>query len=167
MHGYKLRKMAGENSWIYPIKHTSIYTALHQLAESGLVAFSTELHEGRARKVYSLTGAGRRELESWLAEPPASDVMFSDLVAFKVSAQTNENIDASKDWMRNTIGRLNDQIAEHQGNLEGQAARSEYSRMAIEYGIDILRLRVQLLERAVRTGARESRSAAVPAAGLA
>lgn len=137
-----------------------IYTALHQLAESGLVAFRTERHEGRARKVYSLTDAERRAFESWLAEPPESDVMFSDLVAFKVAAQTNENIDASKEWMRTTIGRLKHQIAEHQANLEEQIARTEFSRMAIEYGIDMLRLRVQLLERAVARGSPEARGAA-------
>ncbi len=151
MHGYRLRQVASRHSWIYPIKHSSIYPALHDLERDGLVSHHSEVHGGRARKIYSITDAGREELESWLATSPELDTTFSDTVAFKISVQRDRMVHRSRDWMTATIARLREKIDECERDLESQVDATPYALLAVEYGIDMLKLRTRLLERVLAT----------------
>jgi len=151
MHGYKLRQMATRHSWIYPIKHSSIYPVLHDLEKKGLVTHHSDVHEGRARKIYSITDAGREELENWLVTAPEHDVMFSDTVAFKIAAHRDETVLRSKQWIETSIERLREKVAQYQAELATENSATPYSRLAVEYGIEMLRLRTKLLERVLET----------------
>lgn len=152
MHGYQLRKMAGRNAWLYPIRHTSIYAVLHELARDGLVEYCSELHDGRARKVYSLTEAGRRELDHWAARPLEADFALSDLVAFKVSVQPPSSAAEARKWMQQTLDQLREHIRDRETELARQPLESPFAALAFEHGIEVLRLRARLLERAIETG---------------
>ncbi len=157
MHGYQLRKMAGRNAWLYPIKNTSIYSVLHELARSGMVEFRSELHKGRARKIYSLTDAGRVELESWTSQSPDTDFELSDLVAFKISVQQPDNRAASRKWMRETLDQLRERIHEREDELASSPPDSSFATLAFDYGIEVLRLRARLLEDAIGRADQEHR----------
>lgn len=62
----------------WPAKHSSVYPALASLERGGLVTHEVVPSEqGPARKVYSLTGAGRGALLSWI-EVPAEDTQVRD-----------------------------------------------------------------------------------------
>ncbi|MBP2473205.1 DNA-binding PadR family transcriptional regulator [Crossiella equi] len=68
--GYDLAKQfeksIGRYAW--SARHNQIYTELNKLAEDGLVIAGEE--GARGRRDYSLTPAGRAELEGFLAEGP-------------------------------------------------------------------------------------------------
>jgi putative molybdopterin biosynthesis protein len=72
-HGYSLRQRLEEElgaSW--RLDFGQLYRALASLRARGWVTFRMQAGEGGpARKVYSLTGAGRQELERWLRESAA------------------------------------------------------------------------------------------------
>lgn len=62
----------------WPAKHSSVYPSLAALERGGLVTHEVVPSEqGPARKVYSLTGAGREALLSWI-EVPAEDTQVRD-----------------------------------------------------------------------------------------
>jgi PadR family transcriptional regulator, regulatory protein AphA len=54
----------------WAIPHTQIYTECGRLAEAGLLNEKRE-ESGRRRRVYSLSAAGRKELQAWLHDPDA------------------------------------------------------------------------------------------------
>jgi DNA-binding PadR family transcriptional regulator len=71
MHGYDLLERArarGMGSWVEVAK-ASIYQALHRLERAGAIAGrAQEGPEGPDRRVYRITGAGRRRLRAGLDE---------------------------------------------------------------------------------------------------
>lgn len=147
MHGYALRQTAGEVGWIYPVNNSAVYPVLHDLEIEGLVTHSTEIHCGRVRKVYTITEAGRAELVHWLASAPENELSIFDSAAFKVAAYRPETIGHAKSWMEGTIHKLRVHIDDRAQQLESDGGQSEFARLAGEYGVDMLRLRVSLLER--------------------
>ncbi len=52
----------------WSIPHTQIYTECSRLAEGGLLEERRE-QSGRRRRVYRLSGAGRKALDRWRADP--------------------------------------------------------------------------------------------------
>jgi len=71
MHGYDLLERArarGMDSWA-EVARASIYQALHRLERAGAIAGrAQEGPEGPDRRVYRITGAGRRRLRAGLDE---------------------------------------------------------------------------------------------------
>jgi PadR family transcriptional regulator, regulatory protein PadR len=65
MHGYQIAVEAEERSGgFFAFNHGTLYPILHRLEKAGLIAGSwTDPAEGRARKEYGLTPAGRRHLD--------------------------------------------------------------------------------------------------------
>ncbi len=63
-HGYALGRAIADRGFA-PLKGATLYPALARLEESGLVSTHWEQGEGGpGRKVYEISSAGRRELES-------------------------------------------------------------------------------------------------------
>ena len=146
MHGYGLRHAAGEYGWVYPINNAAVYPVLHELEEEKLVTHTTEVHRGRLRKVYSITQAGREELRRWLACAPDHELAIFDSAAFKIAAYQDETIRYARGWVEESVEKLRLQIEDREQWLEREVEKSDYARMAGEYGIDMLRLRLRLLE---------------------
>ena len=66
---YDLKQFAKASVFhIWPLPHTQIYSECARLADAGLLDESRE-EEGRRRRFYRLTAAGRRALDKWRAEP--------------------------------------------------------------------------------------------------
>ena len=68
---YELKQLVSTSLgyfWSFP--HSQLYSEPDRLAGLGLLEVDQE-EEGRRRKVYSITPAGRAELESWLHDPAA------------------------------------------------------------------------------------------------
>jgi PadR family transcriptional regulator, regulatory protein AphA len=53
----------------WSIPHTVIYSESRRLAEQGFLSERQE-EEGRRRRVYRITAAGKKTLDAWIAEPP-------------------------------------------------------------------------------------------------
>jgi PadR family transcriptional regulator, regulatory protein PadR len=68
-HGYELVQRLGRRSdQQLDVPEGSLYPALHRLERAGLVSSVWDDTSGRRRRVYSLTRAGRRQLEGWRRE---------------------------------------------------------------------------------------------------
>lgn len=78
--GYDIRRMCTEGEFAYFIEASfgSIYPALAKLEEDGLVTSRTVPQDGKpARKVYSITDAGRQAFADELKAPLGDDVFRS------------------------------------------------------------------------------------------
>ncbi|MGH2428839.1 MAG: PadR family transcriptional regulator [Candidatus Limnocylindria bacterium] len=76
---YELERHVGAtlgNFWSFP--HTLLYSEPARLAGLGLVTETRE-HDGRRRRVFTITGAGRHALGAWLDQPHAEPTELRDL----------------------------------------------------------------------------------------
>jgi PadR family transcriptional regulator, regulatory protein AphA len=87
--GYEIRKASTEGEFAYFVEASfgSIYPALAKLEDEGLVTSRVETQEGRpAKKVYSITEAGRAELMNSLFDDVEPDVYRSQFLLFALFA---------------------------------------------------------------------------------
>lgn len=87
--GYEIRKRSTEGEFAYFVEASfgSIYPALAKLEEEGFVTSRIETQEGRpAKKVYSITETGRRELLDSLFHELDPDVYRSEFLLFALFA---------------------------------------------------------------------------------
>ena len=71
-HGYELaRRVATRSGGHLDVPEGSLYPALHRLEEAGMVSSQWAQSDGRRRRVYKQTAAGRRRLASWHNERQA------------------------------------------------------------------------------------------------
>jgi DNA-binding PadR family transcriptional regulator len=76
LHGYEL-KAAYEQELVpsTQLNYGQVYTTLERLGRDGLVAHEVVSQTERPdKKVYALTGAGRKELKDWLSKPSQLDL---------------------------------------------------------------------------------------------
>jgi DNA-binding PadR family transcriptional regulator len=72
MTGYDLKTQSFDRTvaHFWPADQAQIYRTLDKLAEQGLITSIIEMQTDRPnRKVYSITDAGRAELQQWLLKP--------------------------------------------------------------------------------------------------
>lgn len=84
MTPYELKTAAAQtvaNFWSLP--HTQIYAQCDRLAEQGLLAEKRE-DQGRRRRAFSITPAGRKALDAWLKEGAPDNVEYRDLSMLKL-----------------------------------------------------------------------------------
>jgi len=146
MHGYKLRQVAQAYSWMYPMTNASVYPALHELEREGFIEHDTEVHNGRARKVYRITDRGRNELQRWLAVAPDADASVRDQMLLKVSMLDETTLPAAGEWLDEAIARMRSELADSIREVS-EREPSPYAQLSREYGNELLRLRLRLLER--------------------
>ena len=87
--GYEIRKASTEGEFAYFVEASfgSIYPALAKLEDDGLVTSHVETQEGRpAKKVYSITEAGRNELINSLFADIEPDAYRSQFLLFALFA---------------------------------------------------------------------------------
>jgi DNA-binding PadR family transcriptional regulator len=62
-HGYRVVEMLRQrSSGTFDLAEGTVYPSLYRLERGGFVASAWDTVEGRRRRVYRLTGSGRREL---------------------------------------------------------------------------------------------------------
>lgn len=139
--GYEIRRMSveGECSYFVEASYGSIYPALAKLEDDGLVTSRVEPQEGKpAKKVYSITEAGRAAFVDALHEPLDEEVFRSPFLLFArfahllpadlVEARAKEQLER----VREDIRKIK-QAAEEEGRTEGDA-------WVIAYGLAITEL---------------------------
>ncbi len=132
--GYEIRKMStgGEFTYFVEASFGSIYPALAKLEDENLVTSRIEVQEGRpAKKVYSITEAGRRELLDSLYQKLNPDVFRSEFLLFARFASRLPRTLVEE--------RINERIAEFDAeiaNLEriGASVSSEADHWIVNYG---------------------------------
>lgn len=113
--GYEIKKSFEEGplAHIHEASFGAIYPALNGLAAEGLVECCAYPQDKRPdKKLYSITAAGRRALETALAQPPAADKVRSDFCFILFFAHLlppellAEFIDARIAWYDETLARM-------------------------------------------------------------
>ncbi len=87
--GYEIRKLSTEAEYSYFVDASfgSIYPALNKLEKDEMVTCRLEAQEGKpARKVYSITDAGRGEFLEALKIPPQHDLFKSEFLLLALNA---------------------------------------------------------------------------------
>ncbi|RVX44272.1 DNA-binding PadR family transcriptional regulator [Nonomuraea polychroma] len=83
-YGYQLRvEFEASTGATWPLNIGQVYTTLSRLERDGLVAPGGADEQGRA--VYTITEAGRTELERWFSTPVAQDDRPRDELAIKIA----------------------------------------------------------------------------------
>ncbi|MEW7006652.1 PadR family transcriptional regulator [Lentilitoribacter sp. EG35] len=88
--GYEIKKMSSETHYAYFVdaSYGSIYPALNKLEAEGFLTSHEEREPGKpARKVYSITEAGRTELTTHMVEPPKQDTFKSEFLLIAMCAE--------------------------------------------------------------------------------
>lgn len=68
-HGYELaRRLSEMSGGELTVPEGSIYPALHRLERAGFISSTWARLDGRRRRVYELSEAGRKQLGSWRME---------------------------------------------------------------------------------------------------
>jgi len=80
--GYDLKQLSAWSvGYFWREGYGQIYPALKAMTAAGLIRRKTERSSGRPdRHVYSLTSAGRKKLDHWLAQPVVEDVPRNELL---------------------------------------------------------------------------------------
>jgi DNA-binding PadR family transcriptional regulator len=149
MHGYLLRQHAKSYSWIYPMTNASIYPALHRLEEDGFITHQSEIHNGRARKIYHITEPGRSDLRRWLLEADHQTPCFRDQMLLKIVMQSDDTIRYARSWIEDSLEILREEIAAYETDISSimaNAPKTVGMELAHEYGFELLRLRARLFE---------------------
>jgi PadR family transcriptional regulator, regulatory protein AphA len=107
---YELKKALARtiaNFWPFP--HTQLYTETERLERLGLLDVHEEL-EGRRRKTYSLTPAGSRTLQTWMAHPTRETLELHDMALmqlfFSEFATTEELVELARTQVEQYEARL-------------------------------------------------------------
>jgi PadR family transcriptional regulator AphA len=150
--GYEIRRLCveGECSYFIEASFGSIYPALARLEDEGLVTSRTEQQDGKpAKKVYSITEAGRAAFAQQLSEPLGEDMFRSPFLLFArfahilprdlVEARANEFLEKNIESHR----KLEDAIA--------QRDISQADAWVINYGRAVM----EVAERHMRTHMHE------------
>jgi PadR family transcriptional regulator AphA len=81
---YDLKRAVGRTvGYFWPFPHAQLYSEPDRLSEAGLLEMEQE-EDGRRRKSYSLTVAGRSALREWLAEPVGEPFQIRNLAELKL-----------------------------------------------------------------------------------
>lgn len=145
--GYEIKKMVAEGSFSFfsEASYGSIYPALTKLMEEGLVLCRTEHQDRRPdKKIYSLTPAGRAQLESTLEKDPGPDRHRSDFLAALLFAEAVAP--------ERTVDLIADRMDQHRSKIASLKAllddeeMTAVSRFVIEYGIATQQAALRYLE---------------------
>jgi len=144
--GYEIRKMSMEGKYSYFVdaSYGSIYPALNKLEGEGLVTCRKETQPGKpARKIYSITAAGRAQLMTALQEPPVPDVFRSAFLMIAISAEmlprkvVVEAIDTHKQQLEHVVSLI-EQVCEKSSHPCFQ--------WAARYGVHCMSQSIKFLE---------------------
>lgn len=115
-HGYELKQTleSAFGALLPPLNAGQIYTTLARLERDGLVVGQPVAGDGRGKRVYELTAAGRGALAGWLETPVPGrrfkDEFFMKVVVSKAArlAQPKRLIDEQRREYLQSLRDLND-----------------------------------------------------------
>jgi PadR family transcriptional regulator AphA len=146
MSGYDIKASADHSTrFFWATSYGQIYPELRRLAAAGLVE-AAGAEGGRRRTTYRLTAAGRRRLQSWLAEEPATFELRDEglLKLFFASARPAAARSALEAKRAFHAGKLEALRA-----IEATGKPSGFTRVVLAYGIEMSEWAVAWCDRAI------------------
>ena len=117
----------------------------------GFIPHESVIHNGRARKTYYISESGRNDLHKWLLEFFHEKPCFRDQLLLKVVMQSDETIKYARGWIAESLESLRGEITAYESNMSTMETTGRHQtlglQLAHEYGFEMLRLRVRLLEK--------------------
>jgi DNA-binding PadR family transcriptional regulator len=146
LHGYALREKAKGYAWLYPMSNANLYPVLRQLEDEGFVRREEQIHDGRLRKVYSVTDAGRAELRRWLADPSGQRGTYRDPTVLKISLLRDASLAPARSWIEQDLREVTTVVETAEVWLKEDGLElGKYERLVAEYGLDLARVRARWL----------------------
>lgn len=142
LHGYALREMARGFAWLHPMSNANIYPTLRELEDEGFVHHEEQVRDGRLRKVYAVTDAGRRELRRWLSDPTTPRGVYRDPVLLKVSLLRDGSYGPAAAWLESEIHDCDEVVESTRRFLADPGSPlPRYTRRVVEHGLELARVR--------------------------
>ncbi len=133
------------NFW--SVQHAQLYTETAKLAADGLLDEQRE-EEGRRRKVYSLTPAGRHALREWTAQPTRETYELRDVGLLKLFFGADPAVIAPAQLEAHRA-----KLAEYEAmRAEAEGLGPDGPRRVLESGIDHERAYVEYWQRLAEGG---------------
>jgi DNA-binding PadR family transcriptional regulator len=136
MSGYDIRQVLQSLGWLVGNpSFGSLYPALHDLLDKGLVTVDEVKRPGRpSRKIYTITDAGKRTLQKWIDQPVGPHASAKAFVMRLVLADSY-----SPAGLVTQLHQRRAQVVAHRATLKELAARDEAEsqgrRLAVDYGL--------------------------------
>jgi len=135
---YDLKRGIGRSvGYFWPFPHAQLYAEPERLERMNLLAVEPE-DGGRRRKVYTLTGEGRRVLREWLASPTNVHFQMRDVAELKLFfSELGDPADVAR-LAREQIEQHEQRIAEYEqmqdrfGEIPAVAKRMVTLRLGLE-----------------------------------
>ncbi|MCL2337043.1 MAG: PadR family transcriptional regulator [Firmicutes bacterium] len=159
--GYDLTKMFADslnNFW--HAQSSQIYRELNRMEEKGWVTSRNVVQEGRPNKrIYSITGAGRNELDKWLADtkPPAENLHLPLLMRVFFGADSPAaTLALLKECRAHCKIALEANYSDIRKNIDAYATlfqngpdKSKYWLMTLDFGIAQIKTTLEWAERCI------------------
>jgi DNA-binding PadR family transcriptional regulator len=148
LHGYALREAAKQFSWLHPMTNSNLYPALRELESEGFIAHEAQIRNGRLRKVYAITEAGRHELRRWLVEPTPAREVSRDPLLLKICLLREGALHGAVRYVDEHLARAAEAVDRTERYLKDHATvMPRFARMVTEHALDQIRLRHAFLQR--------------------
>jgi DNA-binding PadR family transcriptional regulator len=89
------QKVEHSVGYVWPFAHTQLYTEPKRLESLGLLEATSEA-DGRRRRLYSITEAGRNVLAAWLDDPAQVEMEIRDLGLIQLFFAASEEDDPDR-----------------------------------------------------------------------
>lgn len=160
--GYDLKKeLENVIHYFWAADISRIYRSLGEMQKKGWVKFETVIQEDSPnKKVYSLTPAGRRELQKWLAEPGKSSGAHNPFLA-QLHFSDVIPVEAQLEVLETRLAELREEVKELERRAAQAGMRIPLPRNALkkgvirtmfslEYGIRRYRFEIEWAENIIR-----------------
>ena len=139
MSGYDIRRLLRSLGWLLGNpSFGTIYPALHALLEDGLVTVEVVPHPSRpARKIYTITEAGKQALQQWVAQSLPSSIGLRAFIMHLIveGDSISENLTGHLRQRQEAVAAHRSALEQTVEGLGEQASAGEL--VAIEYGLAI------------------------------
>ncbi len=148
MTGYDIKRLLQRLDWLIGSpSFGSVYPTLHALLKDGLVSLNVDQNNDRpARKVYSITMAGRRALQEWLDRPVEPGASLKE---FLMRLMLAGNL--SHHGLVTYLQQRRSEVAAHRATLEKVTNSKEKTalgrKLAFDYGLAAAKAELAWLDR--------------------
>jgi DNA-binding PadR family transcriptional regulator len=157
MSGYDIKRFLRSLSWLIGSPSSGgLYPALRALLEDGLVSVEVKLREHRPpRKTYTITAAGKRELQQWLDRPAGPD---TSMKAFMMRLILASNY--SRSGLMARMQQRRSQVAVHRLEMDQAVAGLDDTadlgqRLALDYALSVASAELAWLDRELNQVSQE------------
>jgi PadR family transcriptional regulator AphA len=142
LSGYDIKKMTEHSiGFFWSENFGAIYPLLKDLEQNELATKSIEKQDGKPdRKVYTITDAGKKELEQWLCSPIGPEYLREELL-LKLFFGNEVPIQESIERLKETIKRHQilldqySQITRHFAESDMPVEKIKFYRITLNFGI--------------------------------